>query len=487
MNHLFSINRSLKPQQKPSGSIYTRPEFLFQFRADWTFSRQCTGSKGRVSGFEDQEFDADLEAIATFFHHPLSSIQVDLQWVAMAVYLADRFSPRRPCGGNAAPCWRRSIKLSVPVVERGRWIAAKAELESLLAFLTEDDWSILFVEGRQRTNTEIQDWMKGTASSFQHKQVALFSGGLDSLAGLLNHLEGGHGKWMLVSGQTHSRMKELQEKCVEAVAHRYPDRIAWLPVGYGMKMKLDSSAMEPTQRTRAFVHTALGAISAMNCGSNHLFLFENGIGSFNLPVDRSQLGSQTSRGTHSAFLNGMASLVSKLFACDFRITNPYVFTTKAQMCSTEAVKLNADLVGLSFSCDRFPNYPKKEDQCGVCSSCLLRRAALKASGVNDPGGLYTTDITAHQRLNRNADEMAFFRTSSQGIEMKRCIASTDPWNALCGLYPSLRASMLDAAKHTGQRHDEAIAAIIGLYRSYWAEWDQFVQLRQGSHHLALVA
>jgi hypothetical protein len=47
--------------------------------------------------------------------------------------------------------------------------------------------------------------------------------------------------------------------------------------------------------------------------------------------------------------------------------------------------------------------------------------------------------------------------------------------------------MLDAAKHTGQSHDEAIAAIIGLYRSYWAEWDQFAQLRQGSHHLALAA
>ncbi|MBL9113585.1 MAG: 7-cyano-7-deazaguanine synthase [Verrucomicrobiaceae bacterium] len=487
MNQLFQIGRSLKPRQKPSGSISARPEFLFQFRADWTFSRLCTGSKGRVSAFEGQEFDADLEAISRFFQGPLSSLHVDLQWLALAVYLADRFAPRRPCGVNAAPCWRRSVRLSVPVVEKGRWIAAKAELESLLAFLTEDDWSIDFIEGRQRTNTETQDWMDCRAASARSGQVALFSGGLDSLAGLLNHLESSDTRWMLVSGQTHSRMRELQEKCVEKVSQRYPNRIAWLPVSYGMQMKLDSYAMEPTQRTRAFVHTALGAITAMMGGSNQLHLFENGIGSFNLPVDRSQLGSQTSRGTHPAFLNGMASLLSKLFDCDFRITNPYVFTTKAQMCSTVPVKLNSDLVELSFSCDRFPNYPKREDQCGVCSSCLLRRSALQAACVNDSADLYTTDITAHSRLSRNADEMAFFRTSSQGFEMNKCLSSPDPWNALCGLYPSLRSSVLAAAKHMSVNHEQAIAAIVGLYRAYWAEWDQFTQVRKAAHHLALAA
>ena len=83
--------------------------------------------------------------------------------------------------------------------------------------------------------------------------------------------------------------------------------------------------------------------------------------------------------------------------------------------------------------------------------------------------------------------MAFFRTSSQGIEMKKCLSSADPWNALCGLYPSLRSSVLAAAKHMSVNHEQAIAAIVGLYRAYWAEWDQFTQVRKAAHHLALAA
>lgn len=480
MKNLFDIAQVVKAKAKPRPVtvMLTRPQFSFEFRDNWTFSRRCSGAEGRVLPFDGQVFDADLDAFARHFQRPLSSLQVDLLVVAFAAYLADRFSPRRPCGRNASPYWRRSIRLSVPVLKHGHWLAVKNDLESLLSFLTEDDWHIDFTAGRQRTNFETQEWWRQKETP-ERCGFALFSGGLDSLAGLLNHIDMDERHWTLISGQTHIRMMALQQSCVAAVQKRFPHRVSWLPVEYGMKLKLDNSAMETTQRTRAFVHAVMGAVAAMSSRAEELFLFENGIGSFNLPVDYSQLGSQTSRGTHPTFLNRMSTLIEHLFESSFRITNPYIFITKGHMCATPSVRANADLVNLTFSCDRFPNYPRKEDQCGVCSSCLLRRVALHAADIGDPSSLYTIDITAHARLKRNADEMAFFKTSSQGLEMNSLLQSAEPWNALCVSYPWLRTSLSDASHHSKHECDEGAARIVSLYQTYWAEWQSFASLRAG--------
>ena len=486
MKPLFEQAQSTKPkaQARRSSSALSRPEFSFQFGSDWRFSRSCAGSNGWVSPFEAQDFDADLDTFARHFQRPLSSLQVDLLWLGLAVYFADRFAPRRPYWLNASPHWRRSIRVAIPVSHYGQWLAVKSQLEEILAFLTEDDWEIDARPGRQQTNCESQQWWKHAETPIGGR-LALFSGGLDSLAGVLDQLGTSAHPWTLISGQTNTRMKAKQQDCVMSVRQRFPEQVAWLPVEYGMKLKLDASAMEPTQRTRTFIHVILGVVAALSSSACELHLFENGIGGFNLPVDYSQLGSQTSRGTHPAFLNRMTGLVEKVFDTPFRIMNPYLFMTKGQMCSSASVQRNSDLVNLTFSCDRFPNYTRKEYQCGVCSSCLLRRVSTHAAQINEPASSYSTDITAHARLSRGADEMAFFRTSSQALEMRILLDSSDPWNALCGAYPWLRKSLPEAAQQSGTTHDEAAARIVSLYSTYWKEWECFASLRSSSSQLAL--
>src|SRR5262249_13023132 len=150
-------------------------------------------------------------------------------------------------------------------------------------------------------------------------------------------------------------------------------------VAYGLPEKLENSGMDSSQRTRSFVHISLGILSAMLVGCRQLFLFENGIGAFNLSCDHSQIGSQNSRGTHPVFLLRMSAFASAYFEDRFAVANPFLFIAKGQMLTFPAVNGFEDLLQRTFSCDRFPNYHRRASQCGHCPSCLIRRVSFHAS------------------------------------------------------------------------------------------------------------
>ena len=111
-------------------------------------------------------------------------------------------------------------------------------------------------------------------------------------------------------------MRELRKQ--------FPNRVEHVGIGYGFpdKNRHELDGFESTQRTRAFMHTALGSVIALMAGNSQLFLFENGFGALNLACDSAQFGSQNSRGTHPVFLRRMAALVSADFFKAIRYRQP---------------------------------------------------------------------------------------------------------------------------------------------------------------------
>src|SRR5205085_10815902 len=129
-------------------------------------------------------------------------------------------------------------------------------------------------------------------------------------------------------------------------------------------------------RSRGFVFLLLGAVCALLEGKDELFVYENGIGAINLNYGSPEVGLDQSRAVHPISLIEMSHLVSNTLDAPFAFHNPFLFTTKAQMCEVFnrlpeqfLVQVNR-LVSKTVSCDRRSRIPKELMQCGCCSSCL---------------------------------------------------------------------------------------------------------------------
>jgi hypothetical protein len=128
------------------------------------------------------------------------------------------------------------------------------------------------------------------------------------------------------------------------------------------------------------VFTLLGSACAYLMGQKVLNLYENGIGAINLPYRKSAIGLDHTRSVHPLTLLSVSNLVSELIGEKFTIRNPFLFRTKAEMCQQLAEDERYDLPALTVSCDS--PHRKQPIQCGYCSSCILRKQALAASGID---------------------------------------------------------------------------------------------------------
>lgn len=458
-----------KPSDHPvtGRGAQLRPVFRFRLKDSWMMDRSTTPANPGVADFTDLRFDADIEALAKQAQRELNQMEADFVWLILGVYLADRMSPRYPYGHRGTGYWRRKIHLALPMSEPTAWAQHQDALRELLFFLTEDDWSFEFLPGRAKWEniegqTHFPDFVTGSRG-----WTALFSGGLDSFAGALQALQRLPGDALLISGQTCSRIATRQGEQVAALRNRLDRSIEHLGVEYGFIDKRAVIGTESSQRTRAFVHVGLGGLAALMNGSSELHLFENGFGALNLSCDPSQIGSQSSRGTHPLFLRRMGSFISTIFGRAFAVNNPFLFHTKAEMLGVPGVANHADLFATTFSCDRYPNYPHKASQCGVCPSCLVRRQSLHAAHLPDPQHLYTVDVLHDRQSWRERDTAAMVKLGVQAEALAEVLQLKDPWPSLVVRWPDLLRTERELGLSDFQER------VLRLLRNHVREWQSF--------------
>lgn len=456
-----------RPHQRAVRSS-ARPHYHFRFDDQWQFSRQILPAIMGVEDCQGVPVTGSLVAIAEQAHRPLQRLEADFVWLALAVYFADRFAPRYPYGINGPNFWRRRISLEIPVSDPDVWKNASQALVHALEFLTEDDWGFDFVPRRAWFEAESQEHFRQLRDP-AIEWTSLFSGGLDSLAGALLWLQRTNGVGLLVSGQTHNRMAVGQAEQVEELRFHFPNRIEHVGLEYGFTDKHGLSGFESTQRTRAFIHTALGSLVAMISGCPNLFLFENGFGALNLPCDSAQIGSQNSRGTHPVFLRRMAAFVSAAFSKPFSIVNPFGGSTKSQMLSAPGMDRFTDLFQQSFSCDRYPNYKHSAPQCGHCASCLIRRLSFRTAGLPDDGWSYSNDVFRPRTALRQSEVLALTKLTTQAESLAASLRSTAPWRALTSAWPELARTELEL------NAPDFRDATTALLRRHIEEWRSFVE------------
>jgi hypothetical protein len=115
------------------------------------------------------------------------------------------------------------------------------------------------------------------------------------------------------------------------------------------------------------------------------------------------------------------------------------------------------------------------EKCGLCMSCLLRRLALHAAGLEhaDQGKVYRYDA---KRSLAGVDEKRTYplRATLDHVDRLRgCLSSESPWEMLTETFPEFLKIPAEMVRHDGGNPQEIANAYVQMYRTFVAEGDGF--------------
>ncbi len=455
------------------------PPHVYDF--DFSLSGQVAGGRQQESLFGDMprfaEYYVNDDQMAVPFGQILSPILADWIDIAVAVYFADRFAVRRARSvARKQYLWGRVINLRLGVRQPELWQRPEISesLRNLLAFITEDKWQIEFVarQGEPRYSEVNPQTLLFPVTA--PACVALYSGGLDSFAGVAQHMNAHRDQhFVLVSGVTNSRQQAGQREQVRAIAGIMGQMPTHVTVPLRRSWREVQQPEEWSQRARGFLFLTLGSAAALAIGSDDLYMFENGIGAINLPINGTQVGTYNSRAVNPITLLRMAEFISILTGKAFTIKNPCLLHTKGEMCGQEIVSHLGPYISKTFSCDGFPVRAHQRPQCGSCTSCLLRRVSLLSANLNEHDHGYLVDVLS-DRTNLSKDQQHALRAMYwQARTISQRISAADPWQSLTCEFPAL-ARIEEAMATQGVRDRAQLrSALVRLYEQYVREWKQF--------------
>ncbi|MDI6852850.1 MAG: hypothetical protein QME75_04500 [Deltaproteobacteria bacterium] len=329
----------------------------------------------------------NLEQFFALPHLPAGAV-AEFLLTAMAVWAADKLVPR----STSPDAWTRDIALSLPA--SSSWAVQPARLAQLLNFLTGDNWSLNFREAPVDLGFAApwpHDWLPHA--------VVLFSGGLDSLAGAIDRLEGGE-RLILVSHYDFGQLASVQQRLAFSLREHYgPDRLHHL----GIRVQFPE-VRELTLRSRSLLYLAQGLTAAAAFGPDTpVVVPENGWISLNPPLTLNRLGAYSTRTTHPYFLAGLTGLWQEA-GISHTLANPYQGLSKGEMLAQcRNRNLLERLFPLTISCAR-PEVGRWQGRgtgaCGYCYPCLMRRAALNRLGWDD-GRAYRVDVLSEPGIVRH--------------------------------------------------------------------------------------
>lgn len=313
----------------------------------------------------------------------------DLLLLAAAAYCVDKVSPRQ----EAPDAWTRDLRLALPVEAQGRIDAGL--FDRALSFLTGDTWHVSAYEVAADPLAALPALPPALLPFVDIDGVSLFSGGLDSLCGVIDlleadpalrlglvaHYDGGHAS----SKQTvlHQRLSEVYG------THRVVLRRLWLrPAAHNPRQEHPSPPpVETTTRGRSllFLAAALALASSISPQAP-VYLPENGYIALNVPLTRARTGSASTRTTHPHFL-ALLGEAARSAGVSNPLVNPCSFKTKGEMLrDSRNPELMRELAPLTVSCSH-PEAARMQERpqgnCGYCFPCLIRRAALAVPGWDD--------------------------------------------------------------------------------------------------------
>lgn len=318
-------------------------------------------------------------------------LALDFLLCAASVYAIDKLI-LRAC---AADSWTRDIALTLPVSDVDRWTSASRHLVEALSFLTGDRWEVEFVPlSSPLTRNRARRRQRRPVPRPQGDIACLFSGGLDSLVGVIDQLEENRDQRLLLVGHHDGQMAGPladQQRILNPLRQQYPRRFDAILARVGHTSK----GPEITLRGRSLLFIALGVYAASSVGpGTPLLIPENGTIALNAPLTPSRRGSCSTRTAHPHYLATVQRVLADV-GLDHSFINPLELRTKGETVSLcRNLDVLRTLAPLSVSCAKRGHKRSWRNRsvpaCGRCMPCVYRRAALHTIGSDTEA--YGNDI-----------------------------------------------------------------------------------------------
>lgn len=314
----------------------------------------------------------------------------DLLSLALSVIYADTAEQR----GESPDGWTRQIALKVAVGDPDFWNTHRSLIEAQLKFLTTDIWQVEFLGlGLQPKPPANHMWPDEDC-------VALLSGGLDSLIGVVDLVADGKKPYavsQIAAGDKHAQ---------SYFASKIGGGLSHLQLNHNAKCPRDN---DRSQRARSIIFLAYGVLAATALQRYKdgkrvdLYMCENGLISINPPLTPARLGALSTRTTHPIFVRQFQELLD---AAGLRVTvrNPYQFKTKGEMlraCKDQAFL--AKHAAKTTSCGRYAR--NGWEHCGRCLPCLIRRASFHAWDKRDKTDYVYEDLSKNDVRHARFDDV----------------------------------------------------------------------------------
>lgn len=346
------------------------------------------------------------------FARDKESVAFDFLFFSVLIYNIDRFINRHIFSQEG---WTREIEVvNIPVLHLAEFLNNKRSMDNAISFLTGDLWNINYCQSNgilYQENKNVKNW--GDISVF--KDVCLFSGGLDSLIGAIDKLEGIQQraeKLLLISHKDLGKEGKDQNSIMSIFRSQnlYVNKFQQIQtsVGIGKKSMGERIAKESTFRSRSLLFIGMGIYAAHKIGGNiPLIIPENGTIALNIPLMPSRRSACSTRTTHPAFIHQLQDILASLGISN-PMCNPYEFKTKGEMVE-DSINPNIlrQLIDISCSCakrGRMQHWHQRArhiKHCGMCLPCIYRRVSLHMNGLDN-------NVESHYGTNVfNANEFDF--------------------------------------------------------------------------------
>ncbi len=333
------------------------------------------------------------EALCVGLRCDLPSRVRDLVRTGMAIYVVDRLWRRNRRSAAKGPS--RDVELAVEVSDPDFWRSRPVTmaLRRACELLSGDRWDISFSQPdhRQRCRQRFLNFPVP-----DNPMVCLYSGGLDSAAGLATQLRNRRARTVVVTADHQRGLGSTVRKQLAWLRRRYGRELHPVIVRTELLKPPRPAQQELTQRCRSLLFAALGGAAACASRASTVEVYENGVGAINLPLMAGmQVGGRSSRSSHPAFLRHMTDLVSLVAERPVSFELPFRDQTKAELVRSLREDGLERLARDTVSCAHYPlreRGPAK--QCGVCAACIGRRQALITAGIEEPAERYLYDLFA---------------------------------------------------------------------------------------------
>ncbi|OPY59461.1 MAG: 7-cyano-7-deazaguanine synthase [Pelotomaculum sp. PtaU1.Bin065] len=359
----------------------------------------------KLSYFDLENFDANINIGFNKFINDIESLPpriIDLLEIAAYVFCADRAVDRGERNSINNNSWARSFQFYIPVRDNLFWSNPKvsAAISSAMEFMTGDrKYSFQFEKYEQIPNIVPNHQLSLfnneyiTISEAKNTEVMLFSGGLDSLAGVIEYLNTFKSKELcLVSHKANNSVTHTQNSIIGYLQKRYNHRIKHY--NFECHFKKNTPSKEETQRSRMFLYSAI-AFAICNCyEKQEFYVYENGITSINLPKQADTFNARASRTTHPKAI-ALLQKFYRYFSEEFSLLTPYSNKTKADILQIFKNNNEQNIISSSVSCSSTRNKPGIAAHCGCCSQCIDRRFAVFATELEEYDAEYADDFIRH--------------------------------------------------------------------------------------------